>query len=96
MNQDIAPLGKDDPRKAHLEVMRKLARITAALGIAGDEPVDKIENHARKLVADRTALLAAAGDIAVSTQQSNGLCWVLLPAWKRLMTAIEDARKDPS
>ncbi len=47
-----------DLQRLYLEQTTKLARLTAALGIHGDEPTEALEAAAREMVQARRALIA--------------------------------------
>jgi hypothetical protein len=52
--------------RLYLEQTRKLAVVTAVLGVAGDESLALLESHAKQITAERVALQRAAVALCAS------------------------------
>ena len=78
----------------YLEVVEKLAGLTAILGVPGDESAAVIEAHARKLMENRRQLLEAGAEVMRGAKPDlEGACRVPNAAIERLEKAIEQGNK---
>lgn len=77
----------------YLEVVEKLAGITAILGVPGDQPAAVLEAHARKLMENRRQLLEAGLDVMRGAKPDlEGACRVPNVAIERLEKTIEQGK----
>lgn len=56
----------NDLERLYVEQTKKIAVVTAILGIAGDEPLSLLESHTKQIVAERLALGRAATALCAS------------------------------
>jgi len=96
MKAEFQPLPADDLRRLYLEQTTKLAELTAALGLAGDEPTADLVAAARRLRAEHAELFAAAGIAVFSAQRSLGHVYLSPAALDALEAAALAAASAPS
>jgi hypothetical protein len=71
-----------------LEQTKKLGALSAALGVAGDEPIEVLKSHAKQIVVERRTLLSAAKALCESAQPSLGTVHVSSIAFRRLSVLV--------
>jgi hypothetical protein len=90
-----SPHAEDDLRRLYLQQTTKLARVTAALGLAGDEPAEVLEAQARQLRRERDALLAAGATLCAHSERGlDSYTWNIGPGRvEAVQAAVELAQK---
>lgn len=78
----------------YLEQTKRLAAVTAALGIMPDQTPEALSEQARKLVADRQRLYTAGNAVVHSATPSLGQWFISPVALDRLEAAIETAQQN--
>lgn len=73
---------------AYLEQTKKLAMLTAALGLCGDEPAHALAARARRIATDRLVLLTAAARLTEAAPGAVGTKALL-----ELRAAVDAARQ---
>lgn len=89
MPSDLSPC--TDLQRAYLEHTTKLAKLTATLGLNGDESTEILVARARFLVLTRERLFSAGTLLLASAVPSLGQVFVTPAALDQLATALDRA-----
>lgn len=83
---------------AYLTQTTKLAKLTAALGLPGDESTEILVAHARCLILTRARLLSAALAVRAAATPSIGQVFITPATFEQLSIAIDKAhaQKQPT